>query len=125
MASHARGRCPTERRPTARRGSVAVTELERALDAFRLAMLHKFELRAERHPDTVTVDGGLGRLTVEDVERHYFVEIQERWEDPDLSPEEKRSEDIDVANMAFLSWYVNVGTCENCHAKHVEPCREV
>lgn len=83
-----------------------MSELEKALDQFHALMLAKFHRRAERHPkDDVCVDANFLRLTPSDIDRHYWAEIEERWA-PGSDPVAIASEDVDVANMAFLSWFV-------------------
>jgi|GEM_PF-5813916 len=84
-----------------------MSELETALDEFRTAMLAKFMLRAPRQGDSsVHIDGNLDRMDPKHVEDHYASEIQERFEFGDITPAEKVKEDVDVANMAFLDWYL-------------------
>ncbi len=78
------------------------TELEKALGDFRSAMLAKFEARAFKHPDTVTVDGNLARLDQREIDIHLRAEIEERLA---ATSENRRDEDIDVANLCFLDWY--------------------
>lgn len=78
------------------------TELERALTLFRSAMLSKFEARADKHTDTVTVDGNLARLDSRHIEEHLQEELRERLEA--TTNENARDEDIDIANLLFLDW---------------------
>ncbi len=86
-----------------------MTELERALDEFRAAMLAKFILRAPRQGDrSVHIDGNLDRMDLAHVESHYADEVRERFEFADITPEEAAKEDVDVANMAFLDWYLQL-----------------
>ena len=79
------------------------TELEVALAAFRELMLAKFHKRAERNPETDVTIHGKSRLVQEHIDSHYRAEMVERLEAPDAAT--AASEDVDVANLAFLSWW--------------------
>lgn len=85
-----------------------MSDLERALDEFRAAMLAKFNLPrvlARWGPTSVTLDGNLDRMVDADVWPHYQEEMVERIKA--RTEEERAGEDVDVANLAFLSWYAN------------------
>jgi hypothetical protein len=88
-----------------------MSDLERALDEFRAAMLAKFHLPrvvARWGPTSVTLDGNLDRMVDADVWSHYQEEFVERMKA--RTEADRAAEDIDVANLAFLSWYANSRT---------------
>src|SRR5580693_3519171 len=85
-----------------------MSDLERAPDEFRAAMLAKFHLPrvvARWGPTSVTLDGNLDRMVDADVWSHYQEEFVERMKA--RTEADRAAEDIDVANLAFLSWYAN------------------
>lgn len=79
-------------------------ELDGALARFVSAMRAKFEKRAERNPETNVVVHGKSRLELRRVEGHLRAEMVERLEA--VGDEEITGEDIDVANLAFLDWWL-------------------
>ncbi|HZY71364.1 MAG TPA: hypothetical protein VFF67_10365 [Thermoplasmata archaeon] len=82
------------------------TELERGLEEFRVLMLTKFEEVAPKHSESVTIDGNLDRMDAGQVLWHFIVEIGERLHAEKEAHIARASEDVDVANMAFLDWWV-------------------
>lgn len=82
------------------------TDLERGLSEFRSLMLAKFEKVASKHRETVTVDGNLDRMDGGQVLWHFIVEIGERLHSEKEDRDHRAGEDVDVANMAFLDWWI-------------------
>lgn len=74
--------------------------IREALALFGAEMLAKFQERAERHPDNDVIANGTQRLRGTDIIAHLWDEVREFMESPDVK------EAVDVANMAFLAWWV-------------------
>jgi hypothetical protein len=96
------GCCPL---PLAQRGELP---LDRMLAEFTAAMRAKFFARKAKHEGNSVTDfdfdwvKGLDRA---EIEGHFRAEVKE-WLDAE-GPAARLGEDVDVANMAFLTWAVD------------------
>jgi len=89
--------------------------LEQKLDEFKEEMLAKFELRARRwgKASVTRDDFDWAGYPLQSIQDSFLEEIAERFPESGEPRPDEVSEDVDVANMAFLDWALRKARTNN------------